>query len=167
MKKLFAAILISLMSCKNSSSSTIYILDKNDIEITDSKELNLNNVVNGIDPIFKSQGLNIILDKTYSEHFEEDNHPNIWILNTDFDLSVIEKELSKTYVILGQANTGDGTKDKSLTYNFMLEFDSKQYSILFNTKVIRDKTYTIYFKSLFGESLKMRDGYFKFINELK
>ncbi|WP_289062618.1 hypothetical protein [uncultured Zobellia sp.] len=167
MKKLPLFFLIIFFACKSSPSGTKYLLDKNEIIITDSDGLNIDSVINGIDPIFGEQGLKIVLDKSYSDYFEKDNHPSIWVLSKELDMELIEKKISEKYEILLQAKTADETNDKSLTYNFMVKSDSIPNSLIFNTKSIKNKTYTVYFKSISGESSKMRNGYFDLVNGLK
>lgn len=80
---------------------------------------------------------------------------------------MIEQNVSKNGEILSQTRTEDGLNDKSSTDNFMVKLDSITYTLIFNTKELKNKTYTIYFKSIAGESLKMRDGYFNLLNNLK
>ena len=99
MKKLPLFFLIVFFTCKSSPSGTKYLLDKNEIIITDSDGLNIDSVINGIDPIFGEQGLKIVLDKSYSDYFEKDNHPSIWVLSKELDMELIEKKVSEKYEI--------------------------------------------------------------------
>ncbi|WP_289062522.1 hypothetical protein [uncultured Zobellia sp.] len=167
MKRVLVFFFIGLTSCINCQSGTKYFLGQNEIIISDSNDLNIESVVNGIDPVFNNKALNITISKLYSERFKKYNSPNIWILPTETKPELIEDKVSEKYEVLLQAKTGDETCDKSLTYNFMVEIDSIPHSLIFNTKTIKNKTYTIYFKSIFGESLKIRDEYFDFIDGLK
>lgn len=167
MKKILFFILITSISCLDEKSGTKHVLNGSKIEISNINGLHLESVEVGTDPIFGKQSLNIILQKTYSEHFEKENHPNIWILPTEIGLELIEQNVSKNGEILSQTRTEDGLNDKSSTDNFMVKLDSITYTLIFNTKELKNKTYTIYFKSIAGESLKMRDGYFNLLNNLK